>query len=300
MSKLIALSEFIARSKTIHNNKYGYSKAIYRNNGTKLVITCPVHGDFEQTPNQHLKGRGCRLCAIDANRTHRTKTTASFISEAAIKHNNKYTYASTTYVNNRIPIIITCAKHGNFKQSPSSHLAGQGCPKCANELKRTRNTKQAATFIKEATSIHNGKYTYDSVLIKNVKTKVTITCGIHGDFKQRPSDHLKGHGCPRCGTYGFKPDLPAVLYYISINNGQAYKIGVTNKTLTERFLVSEMKTIHVLSIESFASGALAKEKEQQILQEFKEYKYTGVPLLSTGNTELFSKDILQKDVNDNS
>ena len=49
---------FISKSKLIHNNKYDYSLVEYVNYNTKVKIICPFHGVFEQTPNDHLRGRG--------------------------------------------------------------------------------------------------------------------------------------------------------------------------------------------------------------------------------------------------
>ena len=43
--------------------KYGYSKVKYKNNNTKVIITCNIHGDFEQTPDNHFNGAGCSKCA---------------------------------------------------------------------------------------------------------------------------------------------------------------------------------------------------------------------------------------------
>ena len=65
------------------------------------------------------------------------------------------------------------------------------------------------SFIEKANSIFNGKYSYEKVNYVDYKTEVTITCPIHGDFKQRPSNHLKGHGCPLCAKNGVKPTLEA-------------------------------------------------------------------------------------------
>ena len=65
------------------------------------------------------------------------------------------------------------------------------------------------SFIEKANSIFNGKYSYEKVNYVNYKTEVTITCPIHGDFKQRPSNHLKGHGCPHCAKNGVRPTLEA-------------------------------------------------------------------------------------------
>lgn len=54
--------QFIADSITIHGNKYDYSKVEYINNQTKVCIICPIHGEFWQTPNMHLRNRGCPIC----------------------------------------------------------------------------------------------------------------------------------------------------------------------------------------------------------------------------------------------
>ena len=58
----ITKEEFIQRASTIHNNKYLYDKVNYVNTSTKVTITCPIHGDFKQTPNNHLQGQGCQKC----------------------------------------------------------------------------------------------------------------------------------------------------------------------------------------------------------------------------------------------
>lgn len=39
-------TKFINRSKEIHNNFYNYDKVDYINARTKVIITCPEHGDF--------------------------------------------------------------------------------------------------------------------------------------------------------------------------------------------------------------------------------------------------------------
>ena len=57
--------EFKAKARTVHGNKYDYSKVEYKNTRTDIIITCPEHGhgDFEQRPSHHLQGRGCPQCA---------------------------------------------------------------------------------------------------------------------------------------------------------------------------------------------------------------------------------------------
>ena len=68
MAKKISKEEFIARSNNIHNNKYDYSKVEYVNNKTKVCIICPKHGEFWQTPKNHLLGQGCPICGKEIAR----------------------------------------------------------------------------------------------------------------------------------------------------------------------------------------------------------------------------------------
>lgn len=62
--KEITQDEFIKRSKSIHGDKFSYLKTIFSNKSGKVVIICPLHGDFEQRAFSHLSGHGCNLCGI--------------------------------------------------------------------------------------------------------------------------------------------------------------------------------------------------------------------------------------------
>ena len=73
--------EFVKKAKEIHKNKYDYSKVNYINNKTKVCIICPVHGEFWQTPNDHLDGHGCPKC----NERKLEKETRFFLMENNIK-----------------------------------------------------------------------------------------------------------------------------------------------------------------------------------------------------------------------
>lgn len=56
-------SLFEGKARKVHGNKYDYSKVNYINAHAKVCITCPIHGDFWQTPNDHLSGGGCLKCS---------------------------------------------------------------------------------------------------------------------------------------------------------------------------------------------------------------------------------------------
>jgi len=181
---------FIEKALIKHAGAYSYEKSVYVNSKTKLVITCPEHGDFEQTPHIHLRGSLCPKCA----RTHLKETTEGFIKRAEAVHKNTYSYENAHYTNNKTKITITCSVHGDFQQQPSSHLKGSGCIHCANyALSFTQDT-----FIEKAKALHGEKYDYSRIKYKNIKSKIRIRCIKHGIFQKSPEKHLLGHGCPEC------------------------------------------------------------------------------------------------------
>jgi len=122
------------------------------------------------------------------------KTKEEFIKDARKKHGDKYDYSNVEYVNNATKICIKCPKHGEFWQTPISHLRSCGCPRCGGTGVLTKEE-----FIKKAKEIHGDKYDYSKVNYVNAHTKVCIICGEHGEFWQYPADHTNGHGCPKCG-----------------------------------------------------------------------------------------------------
>lgn len=63
MPKKKTKEEFITNSKIVHEEKYDYSKVEYIGNKVKVIIVCKIHGDFNQTPNDHIGGHGCRKCS---------------------------------------------------------------------------------------------------------------------------------------------------------------------------------------------------------------------------------------------
>lgn len=187
-------NNFIIKANEIHKGKYDYSKVKYVNNHTKTCIICPEHGEFWKTPNNHLNGQGCPHCSLLTKSNKVKSKTSDFISKAKLIHGDKYDYSKVNYVNSKIKINIICPKHGEFHQTPNSHLQGQGCPKCVG-LNKTNDE-----WIDEARAIHHDKYDYSNVIYINAKTKINIICPIHGEFSQTPSAHLDGHGCPKCGN----------------------------------------------------------------------------------------------------
>lgn len=124
----LTTKEFIEKAKTVHNNKYDYSKSTYKVSSLPILISCPTHGDFSQIPNNHLRGEGCIKCS-----GHNVPTTEEFIEKVNKIHKNKYNYSKTNYIDSTTKVVIICKRHGEFLQSPFSHIQGAGCPHCGRK-----------------------------------------------------------------------------------------------------------------------------------------------------------------------
>ena len=193
MGKKLTLNEFIEKANIIHDYKYDYSKVNYINIHTKVCIICPEHGEFLQTPSNHLSGRKCQKCATVEVHKKQRKSYEEFIKTSNIIHNNTYDYSKVNYINNHTKICIICPEHGEFWQTPLNHTQGKGCPFCSGTKKLTTDV-----FIQKANNIHSGKYDYSKVEYIKSNRKVCIICPIHGEFWQTPNSHLGGNGCSKC------------------------------------------------------------------------------------------------------
>lgn len=128
------------------------------------------------------------------------KTTEEFICQARAVHGNKYDYSKVEYTGTDNKVVIICAVHGEFEQTPYLHLKSQGCSKCGKTNGANKRRKTTEQFINEAKAIHGDIYDYSLVEYKTTHTKVTIICKIHGNFTQEPNSHVNDEqGCPKCG-----------------------------------------------------------------------------------------------------
>jgi len=181
---------FIDKAKKIHGDRYDYSLVDYLTASKCVKIKCKEHGIFEQTPNSHLSGCGCKICFNE----RRLLTFEHFLNICLLVHGDRYDYSKVFFKTTKSNAIFICKIHGDFSQRVSSHLSGIGCKKCSDE--NQSSTKE--DFINKANKIHNHKYDYSCVVYKNNSTKIKIICPMHGDFMQPSRDHLSGKGCSNC------------------------------------------------------------------------------------------------------
>ncbi|WGH28578.1 hypothetical protein 13VV501A_gene0082 [Vibrio phage 13VV501A] len=180
---------FIAKARAVHGDRYDYSKSEYALEHQPVIITCQKHGDFELEPIFHLGGRGCTECA-----SRKRVTKEDFIRRSRMAHGFKYRYHKSQFMTVGHLTTITCPEHGDFQKTASSHMQGVGCPQC----KRLPSYMYTEDFVEQARTVHGDKYDYSQTFYVDPYYAMTIICPIHGEFKQRPTGHLNGVGCPDC------------------------------------------------------------------------------------------------------
>lgn len=120
-----------------HGTFYDYSKSVYVDLNTKMLITCPIHGDFWQRPSIH-KTCGCPKCGVEKNRLNLKRTQEDIYKQFNKVHSNFYTYPDdiTDDMSMASKIRITCPIHGDFEQKIYQHANGNGCPKCGKHVSK--------------------------------------------------------------------------------------------------------------------------------------------------------------------
>lgn len=217
-------TDFIEKAKSVHGDQYDYSKVEYVKNDLKVIIGCPIHGEFEQTPSGHLSGKGCMHCGTQQSaenvKSRMTLSKDEFVRRAKEKHSGKYDYSKVEYVKYNLKVIIICPVHGEFEQSPNKHLCGRGCPICGRERTIKHNFLTLEDFIRKAKSVHMDRYDYSNSEYTGTHDNIEIICEKHGVFFQTPHNHLSGMGCPRCSTSVSKTEIKLVDFIRTFYSGE--------------------------------------------------------------------------------
>ena len=160
--------QFLAEAMRVHNGRYTYPDLLYVHAQTKIEIHCPDHGPFRQRPHKHLSGQGCPDCGHVAGAKKQRQTREMFVDNARAIHGDRYDYGLVEYINNHTNVTIMCPQHGPFSQTPGNHThktSPQGCRACAGYQPWTRER-----FLREAETVHGGKYDYSLVGLVICKT----------------------------------------------------------------------------------------------------------------------------------
>lgn len=180
--------EFIDKAKRVHGEVYDYTELEYTNDSTNVMIRCKRHGYFKQTPNNHLRGKGCQKCSTDINSKKRSLSIECFIQRSKQKHGDLYDYCKFIYINCYTKGVITCKLHGDFKQTPTDHFAGCGCPKCFSSY--SKQQIEWLTFLEVRNScpiqhaVNEGEYKIPSTNYRadGYCAETNTIYEFHGDF----------------------------------------------------------------------------------------------------------------------
>jgi very-short-patch-repair endonuclease len=159
---------FFKKASEKWNFKYDYSKVIYENARKKVIIICPTHGEFLQSPDAHLKHE-CLKCSIENNANIQRHDTNKFIEKAMKIHGKTYDYSKVNYKGNKIKVEIICKKHGSFWQAPYNHLQNKGCLFCKNKSKGEEIIKN---FLQENNIIFKRQKTFKDCINPETKKRL--------------------------------------------------------------------------------------------------------------------------------
>ena len=124
--RVVTTKSFIAEAKEIYGDRYDYSKVDYKNRDHRVIVTCPVHGDFQVYARDHLDGKGCPKC----------EKGEKFIAKLKEKFGDKFGLDEFVYESSTTPVTLICPTHGAFSKLPNQILNLQfGCPHCGNDAK---------------------------------------------------------------------------------------------------------------------------------------------------------------------
>jgi hypothetical protein len=131
------LETFVAAATEKHGGKYSYEHVDYKNAHAHVAITCPKHGDFLQSPTNHIQGKGCPTCSNEKNPTMQPKDPKVFFEQAKAVWGEAFDYSESVYVGAKVHFTFRCTLHDTvIKQTPDNHLNNKQnpCPRC-NHMK---------------------------------------------------------------------------------------------------------------------------------------------------------------------
>lgn len=233
---------FIKKAMKIHKGCYTYDHVEYVSNSVDVLIYCKIHDKlFPQSPNSHLKGRGCSLCAMEKQVERQLVPQEEYMQKLKKIYGDKYDLSQVVYNGTKNSITVSCPKHGIWNPNAKDFSEGHGCPDCGIEARSGENHPNYIDGLsKERHYSRNSNHALKwSWAVRN-RDKACDCCGI--EFKKgnlRHAHHLE--------SWVDNEDLR-----FDINNG-----------------ISLCKKCHYLFHRSYGNGY--NTKEQYI--EFKELLY---------------------------
>jgi len=273
--RLTTLETFLTQAKEIHHDKYDYSKVEWENTRTKITIICPIHGEFIQIPQNHIRLKcGCRKCGREITKSKVNKyNNIYFLKHAKNIHGDRYDYSKSQCSNATDKVEITCFVHGPFKQIANQHLKGHGCPSCNFDQMAKDRAMGKELFIDKAKELFGEKYDYSKVEYINGQKNVCLICPTHGDFEVTPNNHLsKKSGCPICNESKLERELASILDKQNVKYERQKKFKWLGKQSLDLYLPEHNIAIECQGVQHFKPVDFAGKGEKWANQSFEEIK----------------------------
>lgn len=224
-TKKMTTEEFIIEANKVHNNYFFYDHCHFINVNSKVIVTCPIHGDFKVKANNHLNGANCKKCTTKGithqitlrktkNKSTKKLTTDDFKKKLFNVWGNQYVLDNgSVYQGANKSISVLCKKHGMFKITPNHILNGRGCPVCGRNKKKTLT--EIINEIREKQPYSD--FDYKNVVYKSIHVPIELKCNKCGNtFYNSPSNLIYyQNGCPYCKLSNMEKDIE---YFLRENN----------------------------------------------------------------------------------
>lgn len=175
--KKISQEVILLRFHEAHGDTYNYSLVNYTNMKTEVKIICKEHGPFDQLPDNHQRGFGCKKCDVQK----RLIPQETIINQFIEAHGDTYGYAMVEYINTNTKVKIICKEHGMFEQEPIEHKRGHGCLKCYERAERFNGRK---TYVGRDVTLYYIKIIKNNVTAYKIGlTMKTVKSRYHNDIK---------------------------------------------------------------------------------------------------------------------
>lgn len=279
--------------KEVENLGFEILDKDFKNTHSKVRFKCPVNED-------HIWTTSIKAVLRSGNRCPHCSGKATIKGDALIERLAKNNPTLELLSSPELSLVKShrfrckiCSYEFQQQNSRRTFSGENGCPSCGGTLPLTDD--EVNSQLKVLGVELGQKYTR----FNDYHYLKCLYCGEIWNAKL--GNYLyKGYQCTcQVDTKQFRRSEETLLYYLRVTppnlEKPLYKIGVTNNTVNKRYRSTDLKIIKVISEVMIPNGYEACEVESRILKTFSDYKYQGEPVLSSGNTELFTTDILGLD-----
>ena len=255
-------------------------------NKNLIILECQEHGIFEC----HFRSLNKTniLCPLCRSEYRKNMNKEKFLKKAKEIFGNFYNYDRVDYIDASTKICIICPIHGEFWQTPNSHLNKTGCPICGSNTKYFDIEKTIDLIKKECSiRIKNG---ISQTFVKYLgdwrfgATEIIINCPLHGDYVVTIRDFLENRsfGCQKCSLNNHSLDSQREQKFQSLKNDCDKIFGVNFYDFSKALYVNEDTKIEVV----------CKEHGSFFIKPKLLRKGSGCPLCSSKNMSIGERRIL--------